>query len=140
MNSSGVGTGTIDWDNDGNYDLLITGWEPEIGTQTGWLFKGDGAGNFTEVGRIPGASETVMIFNDWNNDDVLDVLVSGYSGDPMWYAEEERGRTASVYFNTNTATPNERPSSPTNLTSTPASDNVTLSWDAATDSKPIQMH
>jgi hypothetical protein len=135
LGSSGVSTATIDWDNDGNYDLIITGWEPLIGTQTGWLFKGDGAGNFTEVGRVPGASETVLLFNDWNGDGVLDYLVSGHCWDGMWYTEEEVGRTASVYFNTNTASPNVRPSAPGNLAAEVGENSVTFTWDAATDDK-----
>jgi len=137
LNSSGVATRTIDWDNDGNYDLIITGWEPEPGpvTQAGYLFKGDGAGNFTEVGRVPGGSETVVLFNDWNGDGVLDFLASGHCWDDMWYAEEETGRTASVYFNTNTSSPNVRPSAPGNLMGTVDVNSVTLSWNAATDDK-----
>jgi len=137
LNSSGVGTGTIDWDNDGHYDLIITGWAPNPGphTQAGYLYKGDGAGNFTEVGRVPGASETVLLFNDWNGDGVKDFLVSGYSSDRMWYPEGEDGRTAAVYFNTNTASPNVRPSAPSNLSSSIGLNTVTLSWDAATDDK-----
>lgn len=135
LNSTGVATATIDWNNDGNYDLIITGWEPLIGTQTGWLFQGDGAGNFTEVGRVPGGSETVLLFNDWNSDGVLDYLASGHCWDDMWYTGEEVGRTASVYFNTNTDSPNVRPSAPTNLVSYVGVNTVALSWDAATDDK-----
>jgi hypothetical protein len=136
LNSSGKATRTIDWNNDGNYDLLLTGWEPAIGTQTGWLFLGDGAGNFTEGGRIPGGSETVMLFNDWNGDGVLDMLTSGHCWDAMWYTgDEENGRTASVYFNTNTSSPNARPAAPSNLTVTKGIGSVTLSWDAPADDK-----
>ena len=137
LNSSGVATRTVDWDNDGNYDLILTGWEPAPGpnTQTGYLFKGDGAGNFTEVGRVPGGSETVILFNDWNGDGVLDYLASGHCWDDMWYTAEEVGRTASVYFNTNTDSPNVRPSAPDNLSADVGMNIVTLSWDAATDDK-----
>lgn len=137
LNSSGVATRTFDWNNDGNYDLIITGWEPEpgSGTQAGYLFTGDGAGNFIEGGRVPGGSETVVLFNDWNGDGVMDYLTSGHCWDNMWYAEEETGRTASVYFNTNTSSPNVRPSAPENLSSTVDNGSITLSWDAATDDK-----
>ena len=135
LNSSGVATATIDWNYDGNYDLVITGWEPAVNTQTGWLFLGDGAGNFTEAGRVPGASETALLFNDWNGDGILDMLSSGHCWDNMWYTEEEVGRTASVYFNTNTTSPNVKPSAPANLAVSKGLNAVTLSWDPATDDK-----
>jgi hypothetical protein len=133
LNSSGVATRTIDWDNDGNYDLILSGWEPEVSTQSGYLYKGDGAGNFTNAGRVPGGSETVILFNDWNGDGVLDFLASGHCWDDMWYAEEEVGRTAAVYFNTND--PNTRPDAPANLSADAEYEWVTLSWDAATDAE-----
>ncbi|MFO7668223.1 MAG: T9SS type A sorting domain-containing protein [Bacteroidales bacterium] len=135
--STGNGTGAFDWDNDGIHDLIITGWAPAPGpnTQAAYLYKGDGAGNFTEVGRVPGGSETVLLFNDWNGDGVMDFLCSGHCWDEMWYTSEEVGRTASVYFNTNTSSPNVRPSAPGNLSSVVEDGKVTLSWDAAMDDK-----
>jgi hypothetical protein len=51
----------------------------------------------------------------------------------MWYAEEEVGRTASVYFNENTGTANQPPAAPANLSAEVDGENVTLSWDEATD-------
>ncbi len=134
LSSTGVGTGVIDWDMDGDYDLIVTGWNPTIDTQVGFLYSGDGAGNFTDEGRIPGGSETVVLFNDWNDDGVYDYLVSGHSWDPMWYTDGvNTGRTASVFFNTNTTTANVKPSAPTNLAATLVEDMLTLSWDASTD-------
>ncbi|HER09007.1 MAG TPA: T9SS type A sorting domain-containing protein [Bacteroides sp.] len=135
LGSSGVGTGVIDWNIDGHYDLVMTGWNPPtVNTQAGYLYHGDGAGNFSEVGRVPGASETVLLFSDWNGDGLYDYLVSGHSWDAMWYADpEEVGRTAAVYFNTNTATTNAPPSAPGNLAAEVTDANVELTWDAATD-------
>lgn len=141
LNSSGRATATIDWDYDGHYDLIITGWNPVTdgvgsGTQAGYLYKGNGSGTFTEVGRVPGGSETVLLFNDWNNDGFLDYLVSGHCWDPMWYTPEQVGRTAGVFFNSNTTSANQPPSAPTNLSQTGRSNgNVTLSWGASTDDK-----
>jgi len=136
LGSSGVSTGTIDWNNDGNYDLIITGWNPPtVNTQSAYLYYGDGAGNFTDQGRVPGASETVLLFLDWNADEVLDYLVSGHCWDAMWYAEAEVGRTASVYFNTDASSPNVAPSAPTNLAAAIDGNKLELTWDAATDDK-----
>jgi hypothetical protein len=138
LSSSGVGTGVIDWNYDGYYDLIITGWNPPVAmTQDAYLYHGDGAGNFTDQGRVPGASETILLFLDWNADGILDYLVSGHSWDAMWYSEAngEVGRTAAVYFNTNTSSPNVKPSAPTNLAAAVDGKSVKLSWDAATDDK-----
>jgi hypothetical protein len=138
LSSTGVGTGTIDWNNDGYWDLIITGWNPPtVNTQDAYLYYGDGAGNFTDQGRVPGASETILLFLDWNADNVLDYLVSGHSWDAMWFSDAngEVGRTAAVYFNSNTSSPNVKPSAPTNLDATVDDQTVELTWDAATDDK-----
>jgi len=133
LNSTGVATATIDWNNDGNYDLFVTGWNPPtVNTQAGYLYSGDGAGNFTEVGRVPGGSETIILFNDWNDDGDLDYLVSGHSWDGMFYPEEaDKGRTASVMFNESGS--NNPPAAPTGLSASVDVSNVVLSWDEATD-------
>ncbi|MFZ5942122.1 MAG: T9SS type A sorting domain-containing protein [Bacteroidota bacterium] len=135
LNSTGAGTAAYDWNNDGNYDLFITGWNPPtVNTQAGYLYSGDGAGNFTEVGRVPGGSETIILFNDWNDDGVLDYLVSGHSWDGMFYPEEaDKGRTAAVMFNENGS--NLPPAAPSGLTATVDGSNVILSWNEATDDK-----
>jgi len=117
--------------------LFITGWNPPtVMSQTAYLYHGDGAGNFTDQGRVPGASETIVLLNDWNADGFPDYLVSGYSADPMFYpTEEEQGRTAAVMINPNTSEANAAPSAPANLNAEVDAANVTLSWDEATDDK-----
>jgi hypothetical protein len=137
LSSSGVGTGIIDWNNDGNYDLFITGWNPPtVNTQAGYLYHGDGAGNFTEVSRVPGGSETIVLFNDWNADGFPDYLVSGHSWDAMFYPNEaDQGRTGSVMLNPNTTAANAAPAAPAGLAAVVDAGNVTLSWNEATDDK-----
>ncbi|NMB72781.1 MAG: T9SS type A sorting domain-containing protein [Bacteroidales bacterium] len=137
LNSTGSGTAIIDWNNDGNFDLFITGWNPPtVNTQAGYLYTGDGAGNFTEVGRVPGASETVILLNDWNNDGFPDYLVSGHSWDDMFYpTEAEKGRTAALMLNPNASSVNNPPSAPAGLTATVNGSDVVLSWNEATDDK-----
>ncbi|MBN1791147.1 MAG: T9SS type A sorting domain-containing protein [Bacteroidales bacterium] len=138
LNSTGKATATIDWNIDGHYDLILSGWNPIVGgvganTQAGYLYSGTGTGTFAEVGRVPGGSETVILFNDWNDDGVLDYLASGHTWDEMWVTGDDQGRSAVVYFNTNTVVSNEAPDAPEGLSATKSGSNVTLSWDAATD-------
>lgn len=136
LGSSGVGTATIDWNNDGNYDLFITGWNPPtVNTQAGYMYTGDGAGNFTAQGRIPGGSETIVLFPDWNGDGFPDYLVSGHSWDIMFYPEPDQGRTGAIMLNNNTSSANAAPSAPTGLAAAVDAGNVTLSWAEATDDK-----
>jgi hypothetical protein len=134
LGSTGVGTATIDWNNDGYYDLFISGWNPPtVNTQDAYLYYGDGAGNFADQGRVPGASETIILLNDWNGDGFPDYLVSGHSWDAMFYSETEVGRTGAVMLNTNTDVENAVPAAPTGLTATVDGADITLSWNEATD-------
>jgi hypothetical protein len=137
LGSTGLGTATIDWNNDGKYDLFISGWNPPtVNTQDAYLYYGDGAGNFTDQGRVPGASETIILFNDWNADGFPDYLVSGHSWDPMFYTSEDQvGRTGAVLLNPNTGTANAAPAAPAGLAAAVDASNVTLSWNEATDDK-----
>ncbi len=138
LNSTGKATAAIDWNYDGHYDLILTGWNPivnEVGsnTQAGYLYTGNGTGTFAEVGRVPGASETVLLFNDWNDDGFLDYMASGHTWDAMWLTPEEVGRTGVVYFNDNTDTPNSAPAAPSETEQQVEDNSVTISWSAPED-------
>lgn len=135
LNSNGMSTRTIDWNGDGHYDLFIPGWNPtpESGTQAGYLLLNNGTATFGTPTRVPGASETIVLFPDWNGDGIRDYFITGYSIDPMFYkTEEERGKTAAVMNNPRTVA-NERPAAPANPQATVTNNVVTLSWGAATD-------
>jgi hypothetical protein len=138
LNSTGKATATIDWNYDGHYDLILSGWNPvsnEVGTNTqaGYLYSGNGTGTFAEVGRVPGGSETVILFNDWNNDGFLDYMASGHTWDEMFVTGEDQGRCGVVYFNSNTSQANVEPDAPLNPAETIDNKDVTLSWEASTD-------
>ncbi|MGC8823890.1 MAG: T9SS type A sorting domain-containing protein [Bacteroidales bacterium] len=139
LGSTGVGGALFDWNNDGNYDLILTGWAPTLNpaTQAGVLYTGDGAGNFTNETRVPGASETVLLLLDWNNDGKKDYLVSGHSWDAIFYPNpEDQGRTGAIYQNTSSNI-NQRPNPPTNLAINydPTNGILSANWDAATDDR-----
>lgn len=138
LNSTGKATAAIDWNYDGHYDLILTGWNPidnGVGSQTqaGYLYSGNGTGTFAEVGRVPGASETVLLFNDWNDDGFLDYMASGHIFDEMWLPVEDHGRVGIVYFNDNTDTPNEAPAAPGELDQQVEDNSVKISWAAPED-------
>jgi hypothetical protein len=138
LNSTGKATATIDWNYDGHYDLILTGWNPVVnevgsGTQAGYLYTGTGTGTFAEVGRVPGGSETVILFNDWNDDGFLDFFSSGHTWDAMWVTGDDQGRSAVVYFNENTDNANEPPAAPGELEQQVEDNSVVLSWAAPED-------
>jgi enediyne biosynthesis protein E4 len=73
----GTGANVADYDNDGDPDILIT----TIGVDL--LFRNDGKGRFTEVGRQAGlrrtpAWHTGSAFGDYDNDGDLDLYIAGY--------------------------------------------------------------
>ncbi len=72
-----TGANAADFNNDGYTDILIT----TIGVDL--LFKNNGDGTFSEVGRAAGLSRQVRwhtgsAFGDYDNDGYLDLFIAGY--------------------------------------------------------------
>ncbi|MHC1704741.1 MAG: FG-GAP-like repeat-containing protein [Tenuifilaceae bacterium] len=80
---TGVARGSANWgdyDNDGDLDIILTGY-----SLTGYaslIFKNNGNNTFTEQNRITLASlnYSSSAWGDYNNDGLLDVLISGLVG------------------------------------------------------------
>lgn len=73
----GAGAAVADFDNDGYPDILIA----NIGVDL--LFRNNGDGTFTEIGRKAGLSRTIAwhtgaAFGDYDGDGRLDLYVAGY--------------------------------------------------------------
>jgi hypothetical protein len=139
LNSTGQGARFIDWDNDGNMDLFVLGWNPPAAggaTQRGYYLHGDGNGNFKDTVVVPGGSEAELGFIDWNHDGVLDYVYSGESWDAKYFSDAEGTTGRHLVIMTNpTTTLNDRPGAPTNLQVSQNGIQTVLSWDAGTDSK-----
>ena len=76
LQTIGNGAAFLDYDNDGNLDVLLVG--PKLA-----LYKGDGAGKFTDVSQAAGLGKLSGRFlgcavGDVDNDGFADVYVSGY--------------------------------------------------------------
>ncbi|MEQ8471790.1 MAG: T9SS type A sorting domain-containing protein [Marinoscillum sp.] len=135
----GVGDGGrfADWDNDGDLDVLVTGWNPDAGEQrTAFFINNSGTFTAAEYGAtVPGVSESAMEIGDLDDDGDLDLVVNGFSGNNWNGDGSAYGKNSSVIIENTTAGTNAAPSAPTNLVATASGKSVTFSWDEATDDK-----
>lgn len=140
--SVGGGARFADIDNDGDADVIVTGWsnpssdkKSQDGRQVTAIFECTDATNFTYVRHawsdsefVPGVSESDMEVGDFNNDHKIDIVVSGFSGN-------FGRRIAGVIFN-DMATANTVPGAPSNLIAADITGGgVKFSWDAGTDTE-----
>jgi len=120
-----------DYDNDGDLDILLTGRDGEQFPQTRFskLYRNDGNNTFTDILTLPDSlSSPSVSWGDYDNDDDLDVLISGFDGN---------NRITAIYQN-NGSTFNQLPTSPANLNAVTSAEAVALSWDEATDNETMQ--
>ena len=93
-----MGLTFVDFDHDGDLDLLVTG-KPLAGAPSGSassvLWRNNGNSTFTEwttpVGLGGSGATTSAILSDLNNDRAVDLLVTGSSGAPIFYANQREG-------------------------------------------------
>ncbi|MDX1545785.1 MAG: VCBS repeat-containing protein [Rhodothermales bacterium] len=118
-----------DYDADGDLDFLITGIKDPLSSDTGQLYRNDGAARFTKTGpneRFRGGFFGGAFFGDYDGDHDLDVFVAG--------ERPGEGLTLSVLRNP-TPPRNTPPQAPGGLRATVQGTTVTLAWDAATDAQ-----
>ncbi len=77
----GVYSGSVAWgdyNNDGDLDILLTGFNGSIGISK--IYQNTGSG-FSEVfsGSLTGVANSSVAWGDYDNDGDLDILMSGYS-------------------------------------------------------------
>lgn len=124
-----------DLDNDGDADIILTGWSGTEGRQVTMIFECGDAANFTytrhawsDSDQVPGVSESDVEVADFNNDHKIDIVVSGFSG-------QFNRRIAGVIFN-DMAGVNTLPGAPSNLSHDDIEGGgVMFSWDAGTDTE-----
>jgi hypothetical protein len=76
FSGAGMGAATGDYDNDGDLDLYVTSYGPNV------LFRNDGNGTFTDVTGAAGVNDarwsTSAAFLDYDRDGDLDLFVANY--------------------------------------------------------------
>ncbi|MCU0472385.1 MAG: FG-GAP-like repeat-containing protein [Bacteroidales bacterium] len=112
-----------DYDNDGDPDIFLTGMSDD-GSTVSKIYRNDN-GLFTGIDAgLPAVQNGSAEWGDFDNDNDLDILISGTS---------DMGNISVLYRN-NITTANSAPSTPSSLQSVPGSNKVTLSWSKSTDS------
>ena len=82
----GYGCAFLDWNNDGNLDILLIG--PTLA-----LYQGNGKGHFTDVTQAAGLSGLKGVFQgcavgDYDNDGYEDIYLSAYGGGVLLHNEQ----------------------------------------------------
>ena len=113
-----------DYDNDGDLDILLTGYSPSA-EPTSKVYRNAG-GTFTDVGAaLTGLDSGSAAWGDYDDDGDLDILLTGRNA--SW------DTVTHVYVTDGPA--NTAPLPPTNLAAATAGDVVTLSWSATADAE-----
>lgn len=121
--------GSADWgdfDNDGDYDLIVSGKNEFLGTRT--ILYENRNGTLVNSGVIlPAMCQGTVRWGDFDNDGNLDLLLSGYTSQPPHHF-------TAIYRNTTTVV-NTPPSVPGNLEIDHSEAGTRLSWELSSDAE-----
>lgn len=121
---TGLAYGSTDWgdyDNDGDIDILLTGFNLSDPHQS-LVFRNDGNGAFYDLSAgIEGVWHSSAAWCDIDNDGDLDFVLTG---------DAQSGYTTKVYRNDTTVT-NQSPSIPGNFSAQVQRGSISFSWDSA---------
>jgi tetratricopeptide (TPR) repeat protein len=86
----------VDYDHDGDLDLLLTGAPAAPGSASNVLWRNNGNGTFTEQTEqtgLGGSGKTAAaILTDFNNDRAVDLAVTGDGPSPLIYVNPREGK------------------------------------------------
>jgi tetratricopeptide (TPR) repeat protein len=90
----------IDYDHDGDLDLLLTGSGLKPGDAPNVLWRNNGDGTFTEQTEVTGlggsGKSAAAILTDYNNDRAVDLAVTGDGQSPLIYVNPREGKFPAV--------------------------------------------
>ena len=96
----------VDYDHDGDLDLLVTGQPTMAGAKPNVLWRNNGNGtftNWTEQAGLGGEGNTLSAtLSDLNNDRAVDLLVTGSGPAPTFFANPREGQFKSAPLYTET--------------------------------------
>jgi tetratricopeptide (TPR) repeat protein len=86
----------VDYDHDGDLDLLITGAPLKAGGESNVLWRNNGNGTFTEQTEQTGlggsGTTSAAILTDFNNDRAVDLAITGDGPAPVIYVNPREGK------------------------------------------------
>jgi hypothetical protein len=116
-----------DYDNDGDLDILLTGYSTSFGRITK-IYRNDN-GVFTDIyADLTGVDYSSVVWGDYDNDGDLDIVVTGSIGFGA------SSKISKIYRN-NCTVPNTIPNSPSNLAFDQDANGLHFSFDNATDAE-----
>ncbi len=135
--SVGGGGRFADWDNDGDLDVIVTGWSPDETRQATAIFlNNNGTFALSPVSpNLPGFSEShveVGHFN-MNLDNAIDMVLTGFSGNT--FNNTALNKRATVIITNASSATNNAPGAPATAQATTTGNTTTLTWGAGTDDK-----
>jgi methionine-rich copper-binding protein CopC len=118
-----------DFDNDGDLDVLLTGYDGSDSVSK--IYRNDGSNTFTDISAsLTGVTNSSAAWGDYDNDGDLDILLAGYGG----------SAAVSKIYRNNSVIANTAPAAPTGLNVAAGSSDSekVFSWNAATDTQTAQ--
>ena len=95
----------VDFDHDGDLDLLLTGAPLKAGDESNVLWRNNGNKTFTEwtepTGLVGSGKTAAAILTDFNNDRAVDLAMTGDGAAPLLYVNPREGKypTQPLYEN-----------------------------------------
>lgn len=122
-----------DYDNDGDLDLLITGYVSDHGQiSESKIYNNNGNWQFEEATSFIGLQLGDSKFVDYDNDGDLDVFITGS------FKNGIIGTKITKLYRNDTPQKNSPPSKPMNLFAEVNGNNIVFTWDKATDEQTPQ--
>jgi len=122
----------IDYDNDGDLDIMLAGENAGCGNASTRLYYNNGIGEFYEyLAGLPFVERASSAWGDYDNDGDYDLLLTGLSGDPV----------TRLYRNdllSNDFQPNTPPGIPGDFYTYVSGDYAVISWSRVTDAQSPQ--
>ncbi|MBK6964615.1 MAG: VCBS repeat-containing protein [Bacteroidales bacterium] len=123
----------IDYDNDGDLDIMLAGENCGCGNASTLLYNNNGVGGFEQVlAGLPFIERASSAWGDFDNDGDSDLLLTGLAGDPATFFY--RNDLQSGEFQQNTV-----PGVPGDLYTYVDGEYAVISWGRATDIESPQM-